>query len=534
MNKMINVAKLRFENNKTQLKFSVVVTIVVGLICHAYMFFQDSFSHDGINEFNADIYGNEWKIQLGRFVVPFYRMVTRGSISVPWLIGVISLVWIALAVFLVIKAFNIKSKEFILLTAGIFSTNIAVIATAATYIHDLDSNMFALLLSVSAFYLTTKYKYGCLLSIPLITLSMGLYQSYISVTVVLVIIFLIRCLLNEKKFKDVLFIGIKSVVSLILGAALYLVSYKSVLMVTGIQEGEGSYNTLDQMGFGSLSEFVNTIFYIFKTTIYNFLFPKNMVSQKLVFVLIVISVLAVALAALFRIVERKIGFLEVSLVFVLLVLLPVGMSVAGILMGDFGHDLMRFSDCLFFLLLLLIVYDSSTLLNDAKKVKKACLQCGKLIVVASVIVVLFGNILSANQIYLKKDLEQDSSLSFFTRVVDKMDMLEGYDRKTTPVVFVGRADCFDENKVGFSNGYQIMGATGNYVLGAAGPSWYERYFEYKLGYDILTVDNSKLDFYKESEFVKDMPIFPDDGCMQIVDGVLVVKLGEVAQEDASK
>ena len=527
MNKLADVLKLKLANNKMQLKFSIVITFIVGLICHAYMFFQDSFSHDGINEFNASIYGNEWKIQLGRFVVPFYRMITRGNVSVPWLIGLISLFWIALSVFVVIKAFEIKNKALIILTAGLFSTNIAIISTVATYIHDLDSNMFALLLAVLAFYLMMKYNYGFLLAVPFVTLSMGLYQSYISVTIVLVLVYLIKSLLDGTKFKEVFIRGIKSVVSLVVGAGLYFVSYKSVLMFNGIQEAKDGYNTLDQISFGGFSELMNTIVYVYKATVYNIFFPKNAVSKYVMFALIALSAVYVIAFVILKAVDKKIRLPELLLIAVLVMFLPVGMSVSGVLMGDFGHDLMRFSDCLVIFMLMLFIFDSRYLIKDNQKIKTFFGQSGKFFVSVAAIFILLSNVLSANQIYLKKDLEQDASLSFFTRVVDKMDTYEGYDRKTTPVVFIGRPDYFDEHKAGFSNGYEIMGATGDYSLGAAGPSWYERYFEYKLNYDIITVENSELEYYRDSEHVKEMPSFPDVGCMQIVDGVLVVKLGEV-------
>lgn len=528
MNKIVDSLKIKLKNNREQLKFSLVVTFIFGMICHAYMFFQDSFSHDSLNEFNADIYGNEWKIQLGRFAVPLYRMITRGNITLPWLIGVISLLWIALSVFIVIKAFDIKSRVLIVLTAGLFSTNIAVIATTATYIHDLDSNMFALLLSVIAFYMITRYKYGFLISIPFISLSMGLYQSYVSVTVVLVIIYIIKNLVDGTKFKEAFIRGVKSIVSIAMGAVLYFISYKSVLLLTGIEEAKDSYNSLDQMGFSGISELISTILYIYKTTIYNLLFPKSAISRNIILILIIVSALIAVIFIFLKVFDRKIGLLEVALVLFLLMILPIGLSTADILKGDTGHDLMRFSDCLLLFLFLLLTFKSSISLTKIKKAKGFVKQCGKCIVAVSVAVILFGNVLLANQIYLKKDLEQDSALSYFTRIVDRMDSFEDYDRKSTPVVFVGRADYFDENKVGFSNGYGIMGSTGNYALGAAGPSWFDRYFEYKLHYDIVTIENDELDYYKENEIVISMPSFPDEGCMQIIDGVLVVKLGDVS------
>ena len=68
----------------------------------------------------------------------------------PWLIGILALLWIALAVYLVLCIFNIKKTDLIILVSGIFVCNPTVYALAATYTHDLDADMFAMFLAVAA------------------------------------------------------------------------------------------------------------------------------------------------------------------------------------------------------------------------------------------------------------------------------------------------------------------------------------------------------------------------------------------------
>ena len=59
-----------FTDNKSQLILSLVFTFVWGILAHGYAFMHNYFSHDSLHEFNADVWGNTWKIQLGRFLVP--------------------------------------------------------------------------------------------------------------------------------------------------------------------------------------------------------------------------------------------------------------------------------------------------------------------------------------------------------------------------------------------------------------------------------------------------------------------------------
>ncbi|MBQ8782282.1 MAG: glucosyltransferase domain-containing protein [Clostridia bacterium] len=530
MGKVSRVITNIYDKNRKSLLFCLLITFVVGLVTHAYMFFQDSFSHDSLNEFNASEFGNEWKIQLGRFIVPVYRMITRGNLTIPWLIGVIALFWVALSVFLTVKMFNIENKLYVFLIAGLYSTNLAVISNTATYINDLDANMFALFLSVLAVFLWDKWKFGFALSIPCIVLTLGIYQSYICVTISLVIISIIfKIITHNYDFKAAFFNGLKSIFALLASGIVYILTFKLVLKATGIQEATNTSNSLDNLGSLTVPDFINTAINVCKTTIYSLFFPKNSVFGNIIGIFIAFTFLIVGIFILSQLFKQKERVLENLLVLFLIIILPFEMSLPEILAGGVGHDLMRFSHIFIYLFALLVIHQIQKSGSTAKKelIKTIPVYLGKSICILTSLVILWSNIVSANEIYLKKDLEQDSALSFFTRVVYQMDNCEDYDRKSTPVVFVGRPDYYDENKNGFKNGYEIMGATGNYVLGAAAPSWYKRYFEYKLHYDIIVIENDELAQYKQNDYVKDMPCFPDEGCMQKIDNVLVVKLGEI-------
>lgn len=146
-----------YDQNKKWLSFSLISTFLWGMAAHAYRFLNNTVSHDSLNEFHGAIFGNAHKLKLGRIFVPLYQDLARGDLSVPWLIGCLSLLWIGLAVFLTLRIFKIESKLIAFLTAGIFTTNISISATAATYLHDLDCYSFSLLCAVAAAYLYSQY-----------------------------------------------------------------------------------------------------------------------------------------------------------------------------------------------------------------------------------------------------------------------------------------------------------------------------------------------------------------------------------------
>ena len=224
--------KTWIEENKKLLTFALICTFLWGLAAHGYCFFDNNISHDSLNEFHAAIVGNNIKIGLGRFITPIYRDLLGTDVTLPWLIGMLSLLWLGITVFFVLKLFRVESKPLACLIAGILTTNIAVSSTAATYIHDLDSYCFAVMCATGAVLLWQRYDRGWLLgAIPLVV-TLGIYQSYLFVAVTLVAMVCILDLLEGKSFTQVFRNGVKAVAMTVLGAALYFLTLQGYLVLT--------------------------------------------------------------------------------------------------------------------------------------------------------------------------------------------------------------------------------------------------------------------------------------------------------------
>ena len=243
-----------FERNKKMLVFSLVCTFLWGLAAHGYCFLDNNVSHDSLNEFHAAILGNNIKVGSGRFITPIYRDLLGTDVTLPWLIGLLSLLWLGIAVFFVLKLFHVDSKPLACLIAGILTTNIAVSSTAATYIHDLDSYCFAVMCATGAVLLWQRYDKGWLLgAIPLV-ITLGIYQSYLFVAVTLIAMVSILDLLEGKSFAQVFQNGIKAVAMTVLGAALYFLTMRGYLALTGKNLVTGDYNSMDLVGKLTLSD----------------------------------------------------------------------------------------------------------------------------------------------------------------------------------------------------------------------------------------------------------------------------------------
>ena len=98
-----------------------LAVFVWGLAAHAYGFLNLIISHDSIAEFFTSDAVMRWKVALGRFAEPIYLKVFHSGLALPWLNGVLTLIWLSVSVWLTARIFSIKDKIRIALIAGIFN-----------------------------------------------------------------------------------------------------------------------------------------------------------------------------------------------------------------------------------------------------------------------------------------------------------------------------------------------------------------------------------------------------------------------------
>ncbi len=526
MNSPLCTVKKKWEGNRSLLLYCLISTFILGLIAHAYMFFQDTFSHDSLNELNSADY-NEWKIQLGRFLIPLYKTLTRGSLTLTWIIGLYSLLWTSLAVFFTAKLFDIKNKLFITLIGGIYTVNVTVIATTATYMHDLDVDMFALFMAVLAAYLWKRYRLGFLLAPLCLIVTLGLYQCYLSVAICLIFMSLIIDLLNGKACKSMLFQGLKGAGSVLLGGLVYGGAFRLVLSITKIPELLDNYNSLDLMFSMTPVQFLTNIKDTYLFTWKQFLYPHTTLPKTLVLVVTIAALVLTLGMVVWQMVQKKLKVGSIITASLLLILLPLMTNISKVLSNGMSHDLMHFSIWLLYLLILLVAYKAVT--NRPVEEKPAMGSCiakgARAVCVVIVAVILLSNVMLANQLYLKKDLEQDAAISYFTRVIAAIDEYAEesmFDKETDMVYFVGKPPYSQHAMPGFEDTEPIIGSLYNYALGAAEPMFYESFFKYRMHYEI----NLEPGKWKYGSEAKNMPAFPEFGCMRMVGNTLVVKLGD--------
>ena len=507
--------------NDKLLKQCFLYTYILGLAAHAYCFLNLTISHDSLRAFY--IAGKWPKASLGRIFYPAYITMTRGKIVLPWLIGALALFWISIAVYLIVRLFRMEKRVLVLLIAGILVTNPSFYATAATYIHDLDANAFAILLSVFTVCLweratsVSKMRDRLMLLASggtLLSVALGIYQSYVSVAITLIMFVSVRNLFEGKKAMEVFKQGIWSVVMLASAAGLYLIEVKIFSHFTGISIlNNESYN-----GLGNMSQVLSgNVFMKILDTYKNFVTPfKNLIvtseTSKVIFAALVI--LAIGVIGITVMGIKKMDWPGRGLLVLLGVLMPFGMNISSFLSNGMYHVLMQYAVWFFYLFALILVWWISMEKNIPDKIRKIV----GIAVLVCVSLLIFENIQTANTIYIKKDLESQAALSYMTRVADRMEEQEEYIPGETPVVFIGEY-AVGESLNGFEKYEVITGV--EYHSPITFYDTYKDYFRYELGRPISLED---ADAFENNQQVIEMPVFPKEGSVTMIDSTLVVKL----------
>ena len=516
--------KCGLESQKNTMLLCAASVLFWGLLAHAYGFFHCSLSHDVLNAFAASPTEEAWKIELGRFFVPVYRAVFRGPVTLPWLIGLLGLLWTAAAVYMVTRLFDIRSRLPVFIIAGLMVTNITYISQIATYIYEFDFNAFSLMLAVASVYCWKKggSSVRCLSGIVCLLFSIGIYQAYFSVALTLIIALSIKELFDRAKTRDVIRHGLWGVLMLLLGGLLYMLAGKLVFAATGIAP-QTRTDVFAFQGQDPIALYANLIkpalTYLGETVLHR-AYPRLVLG---IAVLCVSAALCVQTVRVF--VRKKYGADRIALVCLLTLLLPFAMiSIYFLSRGNNVHDLMVYSVWFFYIFLVCLAYrfcDEDMLPGRQTSLLRAaaCLLA---------FFVLWQNVVLANTAYVKKELEAEAALSRMTRVVTMLEQQDDYVYEETTVAFVGA-----DNTVGTIPGMEkvryITGLYSDNPIPCDSSHYYYNaygaYFKYVLDYPINLCGDELHDRLKADPQVQDMPAFPSDGCMKMINGVLVIKMG---------
>lgn len=495
-------------------------TFLIGIISHIYALTNNFIYADG-----TQVDGLGATYSSGRWMLGELEQLLEWTIGIwqtPVFNGVCVCCFIAMSGILIVRLFDIKNKITACLI-GVIMVVFPVVASTFAYMYTAAAYFFALLLSVWGIFYIIRSKKRFLLGTLFIAAAMGIYQAYFSVSVAIALMYLIIGLFFSKEpFSGMILKGLKYLAGLILSLGEYLCFNKIFCILKHIELN--SYQGIADMGKDSAKSILIRIPQAYA----DFFIPSAWggINGTAFMCRLVICVMALIVAmVILCVIFGESSFCCRMLGCVLCILLPLAFDLVFLMSASenyFVHTLMRYTLVFLFVFLLILAERVEGLTIFAEKVSWNLLISSLSVIIISGISI--GYIYANNAAYQRMTILQKQAESYFTVLVSEIKDMEGYQDEM-PVAYVGERKIEDAslgnlssdigNVTGFA--YTIPGMLNNW-------GWKRELFLYT-GFQPNETGQDFLEANKE--LVDEMPCYPDDGGIRIIDGTVVVKFAEM-------
>ena len=147
-------------------------------------------------------------------------------------------------------------------------------------------------------------------------------------------------------------------------------------------------------------------------------------------------------------------------------------------------------------------------------------KLSRIVLTAALGCICWVNAVYANQVYLKKQMQETAAISLMTRIVSDIESADGYIPGSTPVAFTGTFNASPalKNDEGFEDLVPYgMGNTSMFYIGT----------DYAVLNHLLQANMNLIRIDAADTRVHEMPCYPQEGSVACIDGTLVVKISEL-------
>ncbi|NLL79384.1 MAG: hypothetical protein GX234_06300 [Clostridiales bacterium] len=532
------------KRNKVQLQ-SVTIIFIIGLFMHQYVMSNKFFNYFEMGNIMADMsYSQGDTLQLGRWFLPVATNLFTGY-SIPSVNGVLLIGYLTITALLVCELLGIQSLGCRILT-GVVILSFPGMAPAFSYGVNADAIGLGILLSAAGVYLHEKYRFGIVPGAVLIGLSIGIYQPSVAFAIA-VVYGILFCRLLQEQFQSMEFVkkGLKGALLLILGFLFYYVMLQIILGVT--ETALSDYHGVDSMTSFTLKGIVKGAVYAYIYFLRYFFLGSYTDS--------ILRLLGNYVAA-FIFIGFWVGWIKKVIkyqnkgqtVWLLIVtaLLPLGVNAAPFLMADrvgSGVDIYMLFSLMMLWALFLKLYElwqeenskdraglgdagSEQGLYKILEKRTAVKWCS----IGAVIFVCFNGYILCNQAYHRMEAMTETTTSLLDRMVARIEMMPEWE-SGMPVCFVNPRPLVNENyQVDVPKYDKMQNLVGTEIV-----PWYNeraiaRYMNVYLRFPVMLATEEQQEQLDKNPKIDEMPSYPAAESMQVIDGVLVVKVSNGVEQ----
>ncbi len=509
-----NVFSSLWQSVRREWRICFISAFVLGLAAHLYRLTNWLPNWDGL----VFRYDSSNMTHFGRYCLGLINSLSS-YYELPWLNGLLALIYISLAAVCICALFSLKKSLTCALVGGMVAVFPTVTSTM-TYIYTADGYAAALLCaSISALLLARGGWKRCILAVLLLAFSCALYQAYITLAAVLLLIYLVDQLVCHGEEAAVsLKMALRFLGCGVLAVLLYYLVLQLILSVSGTQLSE--YQELSEIGLSSLSPWLSAILCVKRFFAFFFDFSKGINAYS------VINILLFALLLfflLYAVLKKRIYAAPPRLGLLIIYLAAMPFAAAALYFVNPSvdyHNLMTMG-YIGFPLILIVLYEQ---LDDLSGTLLIVKNWSVLLLSAAMI---FNFIVIANISYHSLQMAYERSYGTAIRIADRIEQTEGAEDCGTLAVF---GELPESEAYSLDIPPDITGSTAGYIL---------RHDDAKVGQSVLTsvlndycgtdfrfASEEEKDALRESGTLEDMAFWPGRSCVAVQGDTVIIRLGE--------
>lgn len=516
-----------YRNLSGAVKTAFYAAFAAGLAAHLYQFTNKLYNYDELANTPGGIglstEQGRWLLNwMGRFM----RSVFGGSYSLPFFNGIFALLFLALSAGMVVSVFQVRNK----LTAGLIGGLMTVFpAVVSMYFFMFLALYYAIGISFSVFaaWLAVKYPKNIIANIAavvMIACSLGVYQAYFPDTVcILLIVVILKAAFGgvkeKKEWKEFFLMIARFLVVMAAGVAVYFLINKAVLAVTHIQLT--SYQGGDTMGKITIAQLISALKSCY-TSFFDLGFSNVMgisYNRTVRRLIKVVWILFAAGIGAYLVLKKK-EYLNKVIVLCGILVFPVAMFLIYVMApNSYCYTLMAYSVVFFFVFFLLWLDACFRNLKLHAPVKSITNWVSALLTAALVIVFVWY----ANGNYMALEYTKYHDFSYVQTLITKIRSVEDYSQDK-PVIVVGTQINDSTNGMGSLIGDTFtVGGKADTNLGYNSLLYLMSDY---LGFSPYYGTYEEIQNWMQREVVREMPSYPADGSIQVIDDTIIVKLSD--------
>ena len=503
------------------LKIAFYSTLIIGLFAHFYKFSNTLLNHDSVYNFysNQNVMGSgRWFLSLACGISSYFDL--------PWINGILSILYIAISMMIIVKLFEIKNPVLIILCSGLLVTSPSITETFF-FEFTADGYMLALLFSSIAVYLSRINQNNLLLnciSCLLLCLSCGIYQAYVSFALVLAILYFSYELFQNRYSKNEYLDWIKrQVIIFIIALLVYYVIWKLCLFIFNIPVN--NYQGIDKVGQinismlfnGFIKSIKNILLYFLQWNVFEHGFSTYSVLNIIFFCTLVIGLGTTIKES--EIYKNKLNFF--LLVLCALAFIPFA-CMWNFVSDSVGYRPMMLTCLSLLFIFTAIIYEKYSNINTSN------------IIGLLMALIIFNNVIIANISYFYMELCNQKTYAESIEMMSDIRYLEN-DNEIEKIAIIGNnleeVGLFNYDISNFKNRGQIHILSG----GLEKTLLYDSEHVYLYLRNIHNLEYEKvlsneLKVLENDGRVISMRNWPSKDSIQVIDNILVIKLSDVEVE----